>query len=149
MLRIRDVYSGSRIRIMPSRNPDPGSKIFLVLRIRDVYSGSRIRIMPSRNLDPGSKRSQIRIRNENSLFSFWRKRSPKAVLRIRIRRNRRMFFGLPDLDRLSEVRIRIILLSKNSKKNLDSYCFESSLWLFICKKWRTANVPLKRSKQKT
>ncbi len=46
---------------------------------------------------------------------------PVTVLRIR------MFLGLLDLDPLLEVWIRILLsLSKNSKKNLDSYCFVTS-----------------------
>ncbi len=36
----------------------------------------------------------------------------------------------------SEVWIRILLSpSKNSKKNLDSYCFVTSFWLFFFEKW--------------
>ncbi len=53
----------------------------------------------------------------------------------------------------SEVRIRIWIWirilpssSKNSKETLDLYCFETSLWLFICEEW--CNVPLKSKKLK-
>jgi hypothetical protein len=53
-----------------------------------------------------------------------------------------MFSGLPDPDPLvrgtdlDSDPYRGILLSssKNSKKNLDSYCFVTSLWLFIFEK---------------
>ncbi len=45
------------------------------------------------------------------------------------------------------IRIRILLLSsKFSKKNLDSYCFVTSLWLFIFE--NDVNVALKNNKQK-
>ncbi len=56
----------------------------------------------------------------------------KSVLRIRIR----MFLDLPDPDPLVRGTDPGILLSssKNSKKNLDSYCFVNSLWLFIFEK---------------
>ncbi len=49
--------------------------------------------------------------------------------------------------RQSEERIRILLSSsKNSKKNLDSYCFVTSFWLFI---WTNdVHVPSNSSKQK-
>jgi hypothetical protein len=33
--------------------------------------------------------------------------------------------------------------SKKSNKNLDSYCFVTSFWLFISEKWCTVNVPSK------
>ncbi len=58
-----------------------------------------------------------------------------SVLRVRIRRIR-MFLGLPDTDPLVQVRIRILLSSsKNSKKNLDFYCFgDFFTWLFIFEK---------------
>ncbi len=51
-----------------------------------------------------------------------------AMLRIRIRIHRiHMFLGLLDPDPLVEVWIRILLLlSKNSKKNLDFYYFVTS-----------------------
>jgi hypothetical protein len=47
-----------------------------------------------------------------------------------------MFLGLADPDPLVRVWIRIILLSssKNSKKNLDSYCFVTSFGLFVFEK---------------
>jgi hypothetical protein len=61
---------------------------------------------------------------------------PWAVLRIRIRR-----------IRLSEVRLRILLSScKNSKKNLDSYCFVNMTFIF--ENWCKCNVPLQSNKQK-
>ncbi len=42
---------------------------------------------------------------------------------------------------------RILLSSnKNSRKNLDSYCFVTSLWLFILEKW--CKCSLKSSRQK-
>ncbi len=95
MLRIRDVYPGSRIRLFPSRIPDPnclhpGSRIlikefmyfnpkkqkngFLALKnmIRVVHPGSRIRMLtfyPSRIPDPGVKEapnSGSRIRIRNT-----------------------------------------------------------------------------------
>ncbi len=63
-----------------------------------------------------------------SLFSF------AAVLRIRIRRIH-MFLGLPNPDPLVRDPDPDLLPSiKNSKKNMkniDSYCFETSIWLFI------------------
>ncbi len=55
------------------------------------------------------------------------------MLRIRIRSRNRMFLGFPDLDPLvrgmdPDPRSKILLSSsKNSKKNLDSYCFVNSL----------------------
>jgi hypothetical protein len=57
----------------------------------------------------------------------------ERVLRIRIRRIR-IFLGLPIRTRIP-IRIRIGLWilsssSKESKKNLDFYCFLTSLWLF-------------------
>jgi hypothetical protein len=55
------------------------------------------------------------------------------ILRIRIHRIQ-MFFGLPDSDLL----VRGMdpdpdpsIIKKNSKKNLDSYCFVTSFGLFI------------------
>ncbi len=76
---------------------------------------------------------------------------PQAVLRIRIRIRIRisMFLGLldPDPDPLSEAWIRILLSSsKNNNKNLDSYCFVTSFWLFIFT--NDVNVPAKSEKQK-
>jgi hypothetical protein len=45
-----------------------------------------------------------------------------------------MILGLLNPDPLVEARIRILLSSsKNRKKNLDSYSFLTSLWLFIFK----------------
>ncbi len=61
-----------------------------------------------------------------------------------------MFLSL-DPDPLSEVwiRIRILLsVSKNSKKNLDSYCFVTSFGLFLSLK-NNLYVPSKGNKQKT
>ncbi len=59
----------------------------------------------------------------------------KPVYRIRIRiRIRIHMFLSPDPDPLSEVWIQIRILlsaSKNSKKNLDSYCFVTSFGLFF------------------
>ncbi len=62
--------------------------------------------------------------------------------------------GVPDPDpdppdpqcfRASRIRIRIFLsASKNSKKNLDSYCFVTSFRLFIFEKW----CKFKSNKQK-
>ncbi len=47
------------------------------------------------------------------------------------------------------IRLRILLsLSKNSKKNLDFYCFVTSVWLFIFEKWCKSRVPLKSNMQK-
>ncbi len=61
-----------------------------------------------------------------------------------------MVLGLLDPDPLvrdSEVWIRILLsASKNSKKNLDSYCFVTSFGLFIFE--NDVNVPSKSNKQK-
>jgi hypothetical protein len=74
------------------------------------------------------------------------------MFRIRIHRIH-IVLGLPDPDPLVRgtvwVRIRILLsTSKNSKKNLDSYC--SVLWLLLnflsLKKY--VNVPSKSNKQK-
>jgi hypothetical protein len=46
-------------------------------------------------------------------------------------------------------RIRILLsASKNSKKNIDSYCFVTSLWLFIFEKWYKCTISSKSNKQK-
>jgi hypothetical protein len=67
-----------------------------------------------------------------------------------------MFLGLLDPDRIhqSEVRIRIrilLSLSKNSKKNLDSYYFVISFLLFIFENNvnHTVNVPSKVISRKT
>jgi hypothetical protein len=62
-----------------------------------------------------------------------------------------MFLGFPDPDPLirgTDPDPSIILLSssKNSKKNLDSYCFVTSFGLFILK---YVNVPSKSNKQKS
>ncbi len=56
------------------------------------------------------------------------------------------FLGLPDQDPLvvgTDPALDPDLLSscKNSKKNRDSYCFVTSLWLFICENY--VNVPSK------
>ncbi len=59
------------------------------------------------------------------------------VLRIRIRRIC-VFLSLPDQDPY------IIKQNKNSKKNIDSYFFVTSLWLSIFK--NDVNVPLKSKK---
>jgi hypothetical protein len=59
-------------------------------------------------------------------------------------------FGPPGSGSISqiEVWIRILLSpSKNCKRNLDSYCFVASFWLFISLK-NDVNVPLKSNKQK-
>ena len=60
----------------------------------------------------------------------------KSVVRIWIRRIH-MFLGLPypDLDPLDRDTDPDPSSSKNSKKNIDFYCFLTSLWLFIFKKW--------------
>ncbi len=67
-----------------------------------------------------------------------------AVLRIRIRIRIHIFLGLLDPDPLvrgldptpTPGPVRILLsLVKNSKKNLDFYCFVTSFWLFIFEKW--------------
>jgi hypothetical protein len=61
-----------------------------------------------------------------------------------------MFCGLPDPDPLvrAEVGIWILLsLSKDSKKNLDSYRFVTSLYDFLSLK-NDVNVPSKSIKQK-
>ncbi len=69
----------------------------------------------------------------------------KPVLLIRIRRIH-MFLGLP--DPASEIRLRILLSwSKNSKKNINSYFFATSLAFFLWK-MMYINVPSKSSKQK-
>ncbi len=67
----------------------------------------------------------------------------RTVLRIRIR----MFLASWIRIRLSEVWIRILLSSsESSKKNLDSYCFVTSLWLFILEKRCNCTVPSKSRK---
>ncbi len=55
-----------------------------------------------------------------------------------------LFWGLPDPNPLvkgvdPDPYIIFLSSSKNSKKNLDSYCFVISLGLFIFEKW--LNVP--------
>ncbi len=40
------------------------------------------------------------------------------------------------------------LYPSSKKKDLDSYCFVTSLWPFILEKWCKCNVPSKRNKQK-
>ncbi len=68
----------------------------------------------------------------------------QAVFRIRIYRIH-MFLGLPDPDSLNrgmdpdpamdpDPSIILLLSSKNSKNNLDSYCFVTSFGLFIFEK---------------
>ncbi len=59
----------------------------------------------------------------------------KPLLQIPIRI--RMFWASRIRIYWYKIRIRILLSSsKNSKKNLDSYCFfVTSLWLFILEKW--------------
>ncbi len=48
-----------------------------------------------------------------------------------------------------KVWIRVLLsISKNSKKNLDSYCFVTSFWHFIFAKLCTCTVPFKSNKKK-
>jgi hypothetical protein len=60
--------------------------------------------------------------------------------------------GLPDPDPVRgmdpiRIRIRILLsASKNSKKNLDSYCLLTSFGIFMK---NDVNVPSKRNMQKT
>jgi hypothetical protein len=68
----------------------------------------------------------------------------KAMLRIhRIR----IFFGLLEVRIRIQLRILILLSSsKITKKNFDSYCFVTSLWLFIFEKWWKCTV--KSNKQK-
>ncbi len=55
-------------------------------------------------------------------------------MRIRIRRNH-MFLSLADPDPDPFVRDTDLSSSKNSMKNIDSYSFVTSLWLFIIEKW--------------
>ncbi len=78
-------------------------------------------------------------------------------IRIRIRRIH-MFLGFPDPhpDQLVKDMYpdpnpnpSIIFLSKISKKNIDSYCFVTSLWLFIFEKWCKCILSSKSKKQKT
>jgi hypothetical protein len=64
-----------------------------------------------------------------------------------------MFFALPDPDPLvrsmdpdPDPSIIIISSNKNSKKNLDSYCFVTSIGLLSLKNY--VNVPSKSNKQK-
>jgi hypothetical protein len=69
-----------------------------------------------------------------------------SVLQIRIRsriRRIRVFLGLLDLDPDTAVRgmdprirLRILLSPSRNKKNLDSYCFVTSLWLLWRRKER-------------
>jgi len=75
-----------------------------------------------------------------------------AVLRIRIHRIH-MSLGLPDPDPLvksmdpdPDPSIIFLSSSKNSKKNLDSYCFVTSFGLFIFENYE--KVPSKSNKQK-
>jgi hypothetical protein len=74
----------------------------------------------------------------------------QAVLRIRIRRICTLCFWASWIwIRKPEVRIWIRILlssSKNSKKNIDSYCYVTSLWLFTLK--NDVNVLSKSNKQK-
>jgi hypothetical protein len=63
-----------------------------------------------------------------------------------------MFLGLPDPDPDPDPFVRGVHLdpdpcisSKNSKKNLDSYCFVTSFGIFIF--GNDVNVPSKRNKQ--
>jgi hypothetical protein len=62
-----------------------------------------------------------------------------------------MFLGLPDpyplVRGLYPDPSIILLSSKNSKKNLDSYCFVTSFGLFIFE--NDVNVSSKSNKQKT
>ncbi len=103
VLQIRDVYPGSRIRIFPSRIPDPGSKdsgsrirtrikefkkLFLSFRKSDQWEkdhpGSQIRIFSI--TDPGSrgqKGTGSRIRNVERKGLHFRV-SDLRVLRMRI-----------------------------------------------------------------
>ncbi len=78
----------------------------------------------------------------------------KPVFRIRIHRVH-MFLGLPDpypdplvrgVDPDPDPSIILLSSSKNSKKNLDSYCFVTTFGLFIFE--NCANVPSKSNKQK-
>ena len=64
-----------------------------------------------------------------------------------------MFFILPDSDPLvrgmdpdPDPSLIILSSSKNSKKNLDSYCFVTSIGLLSLKNY--VNVPSKSNKQK-
>ncbi len=70
-------------------------------------------------------------------------------MRIRIR----MFLGLPDPDQLVRRRDQIVSTGivrdqkhKNSKENLDSYYFVTSLWIILFK--NDVNVASKSNKQK-
>jgi hypothetical protein len=79
-------------------------------------------------------------------FTFkWHQKASVPVLWIRIRI--RTFSGLPDPDPLVRIRIRILLSSgKNSKKNLDPYCFVTSNDFLSLK--NDVNVASKSKKQK-
>jgi hypothetical protein len=60
-----------------------------------------------------------------------------------------MFLGYPDpLLRCTDPDLDPLSSNKNSKKNLDSYCFVTSLCLFIFVK-NYVNVAFKSNKQKT
>jgi hypothetical protein len=59
-----------------------------------------------------------------------------------------MFLGLPDLDPLvrgSDPAPDPSVIKQNSKKTLDSYCFATSLWLFLA--WKN-DVNSKSNKHK-
>jgi hypothetical protein len=73
-----------------------------MLRILDVYTGSRIRIFPSRIPDPGPKRSRIRIRikelkyfKTKIRFKLWEKLSELFILGPVSGSG---FFSIPDPD---------------------------------------------------
>ncbi len=56
------------------------------------------------------------------------------------------FWAFRILIRFWEILIQIMpSLSKNSKKNLDFYCFVTSLWLFIAEEWCKCRLPSKSS----
>ncbi len=70
---------------------------------------------------------------------------------LRIRRIR-LFLGLPNTDPLvrgTDPEPDPSIIKKNSKKNLDSYCFVISLWLFIFDKWCKCTFKKYGNKQKT
>ncbi len=75
------------------------------------------------------------VKDPHVTYNLW------TVFRIRIRSRIHMSLGLPDLDPDPLVRgidpypDQILLsTSKNSKKNLDSYCFVTSFGPFILEK---------------
>ncbi len=86
--------------------------------------------------------------NMLSLDLLLREAVLRILIRIRIRIHRiHMFLGLLDTDPDPLVTGMDLLLSKNSKKNLDFYYFVTSIGLFILEK-NYINVPSKSNMQK-